>query len=180
MNAADWIASGSTLTLPHHAYRYVDRGAGPLMLLLHGFPTWSYDWVDVAAPLAQAYRVVAPDFLGYGASDKPRGDVYSVTGSADFIEHLVAHLGDSSVHLVAHDYGSIVAQELLDRRRRGALSCAIEALTILNASVFLGAKARLPQARVTTIDDTGHFPQSETPQAVAAALLGDARQAQDL
>ena len=67
------------------------------MLLLHGFPTWSYDYVDVATDLAADHDVVTLDFLGYGASDKPNPYEYSVAESADVVEDLVAHLGLESV-----------------------------------------------------------------------------------
>ena len=54
-----------------------ERGAGPAVLLLHGFPTSAYDWRGVIDRLEDEYRCVAPDFIGYGLSDKPAAFSYS-------------------------------------------------------------------------------------------------------
>ena len=55
----------------HEGMAYVDAGAGDPVLLLHGEPTWSYLYRRVIPPLAEVARVVAPDFYGFGRSDKP-------------------------------------------------------------------------------------------------------------
>lgn len=134
--AAQWIAECETImTARGHRIAYRRRGRGPAVVLLHGFPTWSYDYAAVADDLARDHDVVTMDFLGYGASDKPRPYEYSVTESADIVEQLVAHLGLGPVSLVIHDYGAIVGQELLDRRRRGALGFAVASVTILNCGI---------------------------------------------
>jgi pimeloyl-ACP methyl ester carboxylesterase len=98
------------------------RETGPAdgrpVTLLHGFPTSSHDWALVAPALAAAgLRVTMPDFLGFGASDKPRGHRYRLTEQADLIEELWARLDIRETALVAHDYGVSVAQELLARDR---------------------------------------------------------------
>lgn len=134
--AAQWIAQCESLpTRRGHRIAYRVRGAGPAVLLLHGFPTWSYDYAAVAADLAADHRVITLDFLGYGASDKPADHRYSVGESADIVEDLTAHLGVESVHLVAHDYGGIVAQELLDRARSDRPAFAVDRLTMLNCGI---------------------------------------------
>jgi pimeloyl-ACP methyl ester carboxylesterase len=138
MDAETWMASCHRLPTAKGELAWRSTGEGPTMLLLHGFPTWSYDWAGVAPTLARSFRVVTPDFLGYGASDKPR-DGTTVPASADAITRLVAELGVPEVHLVIHDYGGIVGQELLDRLDRGVLGFDVASLQILNGSVFLGA-----------------------------------------
>src|SRR6201999_1791753 len=131
--AAEWIAENDALVSRRgHRIAFRRRGTGPTVLLLHGFPTWSYDYAEVATDLATDHDVVTMDFLGYGASDKPDSYQYSVTESADTVEDLVAHLNLTSVRLVAHDYGGIVGQELIDRANRGALPFTIDHLTMLN------------------------------------------------
>jgi pimeloyl-ACP methyl ester carboxylesterase len=80
----------------------VTRGR-PTVLLLHGFPTWSYDYAEVASDLARDHDVITLDFLGYGASDKPNPYQYSVAESADIVEDLAAHLGVKSTRLLIHD-----------------------------------------------------------------------------
>jgi pimeloyl-ACP methyl ester carboxylesterase len=82
---------------------------------------------------------VTLDFLGYGASDKPRKHSHSVPESADVVEAVVSVLGVDRLHLVAHDYGGIVGQELLDRHRRGELGFGIDAVTVLNCAIVYSA-----------------------------------------
>ncbi|MEZ4400493.1 MAG: haloalkane dehalogenase [Kofleriaceae bacterium] len=93
--------------LPTVTMRYVEAGTGPTtFVLLHGIPTSSYEWRNVIPGLAELGRVVAPDLIGFGASDHPDRDL-------DFAEH-VAYLGAfldglalDHVILVVHDLGSV-------------------------------------------------------------------------
>ena len=138
--AAEWIAENDTLTSRRgHRIAYRRRGAGPTVLLLHGFPTWSYDYAELANDLAADHDVITIDFLGYGVSDKPSSYTYSVAESADTVEDLVAHLGLTSVRLVVHDYGGIVGQELLDRANRGRLPFVVDDVTMLNCGIVYSA-----------------------------------------
>jgi haloalkane dehalogenase len=103
---------------------YVDEGAGPPVLLLHGEPTSSYLWRNVIPPLVAAgYRAVAPDLIGFGRSDKPE-DVgwYSYEGHVASIARLVDELGLSGITLVVHDWGgpiglrfAIEHEDIVDR-----------------------------------------------------------------
>ena len=138
--ARDWIDQCETLTSRRgHRVAFRRRGHGPTVLLLHGFPTWSYDYADIATELAADHDVVTLDFLGYGASDKPDPYDYSVAESADVVEDLAAHLQLDSVRLVAHDYGGIVAQELVDRVAAGTLGFDISSLVMLNSGIVYSA-----------------------------------------
>jgi haloalkane dehalogenase len=85
---------------------YVDEGDGDPFLLLHGEPTWSFLWRKTIPPLAQRSRVVAPDLIGFGRSDKPT-DVgwYSYDRHVASIERLVDELGLTRLTLVVHDWG---------------------------------------------------------------------------
>jgi pimeloyl-ACP methyl ester carboxylesterase len=138
--AAEWIAENETLISRRgHHIAYRRRGTGPTVLLLHGFPTWSYDYAEMASDLAADHDVITMDFLGYGASDKPSSYTYSVAESADTVEDLVAYLGLTWVRLVVHDYGGIVGQELLDRANRGQLPFAVDDVTMLNCGIVYSA-----------------------------------------
>ena len=138
--AAEWIAENDTLVSRRgHRIAFRRRGAGPTLLLLHGFPTWSYDYAEVASDLARDHDVITLDFLGYGASDKPNPYEYSVAESADIVEDLTAHLGVKSTRLVMHDYGGIVGQELVDRANRGQLGFAIDSIVMLNCGIVYSA-----------------------------------------
>ncbi len=138
--ATEWIAENDTLVSRRgHRIAFRRRGAGPTLLLLHGFPTWSYDYAEVASNLARDHEVITLDFLGYGASDKPNPYQYAVAESADIVEDLAAQLGVKSMRLVIHDYGGIVGQELVDRANQGRLGFAIDSLIVLNCGIVYSA-----------------------------------------
>ncbi|MCV7344294.1 alpha/beta fold hydrolase [Mycolicibacterium rhodesiae] len=139
-SASEWMTQCEHLhTRRGHRVAYRRRGSGPSVLLLHGFPTWSYDYAAVATDLARDHDVVTVDFLGYGASDKPAPHDYSVTESADIVEDLMAHLRLTSVDLIVHDYGGIVGQEIADRQLGGRLPFTVDSLTILNCGIVYSA-----------------------------------------
>jgi pimeloyl-ACP methyl ester carboxylesterase len=102
-------------------------GTGPPLLLLHGFPTASYDFKALLDLLPER-AAIAFDFLGFGLSDKPRDVDYSLTWQADLAEHLAP---DEPVTLLAHDIGTSVATELMARD-----SLAIERIVMLNGSIL--------------------------------------------
>lgn len=138
--AREWIDQCENLISRRgHRIAFRRRGQGPPLLLLHGFPTWSYDYAEIAADLAADHEVITLDFLGYGASDKPNPYEYSVAESADVVEDLAAHLQLDSVRLVAHDYGGIVAQELIDRVLAGKLGFGISSLVMMNSGMVYSA-----------------------------------------
>jgi pimeloyl-ACP methyl ester carboxylesterase len=111
-------------------------GEGPTMTLLHGFPSSSHDWARVVAPLAERHALLLPDFLGFGASDKPADHDYSLHEQADLVEALWAREGVGSTVLLAHDYGVSVAQELLARRAEGTLAVELAAVHLLNGGLY--------------------------------------------
>jgi pimeloyl-ACP methyl ester carboxylesterase len=90
---------------------YVEAGSGPLVVLLHGFPEFSFGWRLQIAQLAEAgYRVVAPDMRGYNLSSRPhRIKAYGADKVADDITGLIHELGYDSAKVVGHDWGGTVA-----------------------------------------------------------------------
>lgn len=102
---------------------------GPLMVLLHGFPEFSYGWQKVMEPLAAAgYRVAAPDQRGYGWSEKPTGiGSYSVDQLTADIAGLITALGRRRAYVAGHDWGGVVAWALAMAKPE-----MVERLVILN------------------------------------------------
>jgi pimeloyl-ACP methyl ester carboxylesterase len=112
-----WRDGGEFLELRGHRLfaRHEGDAQAPVLLLLHGFPTASFDWQPLWAPLRARFRVVTLDFLGFGFSAKPRAHDYSLFEQTDLVEALLARLGVNRYHVLAHDYGVTVAEELLAR-----------------------------------------------------------------
>jgi len=112
------------------------EGAGQSMTLLHGFPSSSHDWAKLAPRLSAGHSLLMPDFLGFGASEKPTEHRYSLLEQADLVEAVWARAGVGSTRIVAHDYAVSVAQELLARQAEGALSVAIEGIHFMNGGIY--------------------------------------------
>jgi epoxide hydrolase 4 len=110
----------------------IDEGPvdGPLVILLHGFPEFSYAWRNQVGPLADdGWRVLVPDQIGYNLSDKPIGlENYDIDALADDVLRLAESAGYRTFSLVGHDWGGIVAWWLALRDPD-----RIERLAILNA-----------------------------------------------
>lgn len=85
--------------------RFVDEGEGPLLLLLHGNPTWSFLYRDVIRRLSDVFRCVAPDLPGFGLSPAPPGWGHTAAEHAAVLEAFVETLDLRGVVLVAHDWG---------------------------------------------------------------------------
>lgn len=112
-------------------------GSGAPILVLHGFPTSSWDFADAIDALAAKRRVVAFDFLGFGWSDKPAELGYSLFEQADVAVAVAREMGIERAHLWSHDMGTSVATELLARRERGALPFEVASLVLMNGSVHI-------------------------------------------
>lgn len=133
----DWHDQGQRFNFKGHTVCYWTAGAANAepLLLIHGFPTASWDWHYLWQPLAQKYRVVACDMLGFGYSAKPRGHAYSLLEQADLQQALLEHLAiQGPLHVLAHDYGDSVAQELLARHHEGRIQLA--SCVFLNGGLF--------------------------------------------
>lgn len=142
---AQWQAAGSAFD--HGGQRIFVRetvrdAGGDTLLCLHGFPTASFDWYPLWDALAARFgRLLAFDMLGYGFSAKPAGQDYPIPVQADIAEALLDRRGVTAVHLLAHDVGDTVAQELLARdleRRAGTRPGAlrIASCVLLNGGLF--------------------------------------------
>lgn len=121
---------------------YLDEGSGEPLLVLHGNPTWSFSFRRFVERFAPEHRVVVPDHVGCGLSDKPGDEAYAYTLArrVDDVERLVEHLDLRDVTLVAHDWGGMIglawALRNFDRVRR---------FVLLNTAGFgLPEEKRLP------------------------------------
>ncbi len=108
---------------------YVSRGAGKLIMFVHGFPEFWAEWENQLEAFGKDYQAVAVDMRGYNLSSKPEGlDAYHVTALIEDLRALAEHLGHEKFILVAHDWGGAVAWSFAMRHPEW-----LEKLIIINA-----------------------------------------------
>ncbi|HEY7134331.1 MAG TPA: alpha/beta hydrolase [Acidimicrobiia bacterium] len=121
----------------------------PALVLVHGFPTSSIDWFEVAQLLGNRYRVCAMDFPGFGFSDKPLGWGYSLTRDAELLEYYLAEVLSVETAIVcAHDRGSSVA---MIHTTAVESRVDVEHLFLTNANIFL-PMSNLTEAQRVMLD----------------------------
>lgn len=137
----------------------VDEGQGNAtpLLIVHGFPTSSYDYQQVWPQLTEHRRVVAFDLPGYGFSEKPTDYSYSLLEQADVVEVLARELGLAKVHLWAHDMGTSVTTELLARRQTGLLHFEVDRVVLMNGSVHADMAHLTPSQKLLLRPKLGPF-----------------------
>ncbi|MEZ4806261.1 MAG: alpha/beta fold hydrolase [Flavobacteriales bacterium] len=100
---------------PDGRMHYVDEGAGPVILFVHGTPDWSFGFRHLIKAFRNTHRCIALDHLGFGLSDKPSGADYTVKAHARRLQDLIDHLGLKDITLVVTDFGGgIGLQHALD------------------------------------------------------------------
>ena len=138
VNPDRWRAAGNCLQISGHHVFYRDTGEPkPALVLLHGFPTSSWDWQPIWDDLKSRYRVIALDFPGFGYSSRPQKHRYSIAEQADVTIWLLVSLNVTDVHVLSHDYGDTVAQELLARQcDKTDEAIHIRSVCFLNGGLF--------------------------------------------
>jgi pimeloyl-ACP methyl ester carboxylesterase len=137
LTPTDWHNRAKAFQFVRHKIAYWTGGnpeARPL-LLVHGFPTSSWDWVPVWDRLAEEHHLIACDMLGFGLSAKPRSG-YSIHRQADLQEALLDHLEIGEFDALVHDYGVSVGQELLARQQEGSGAKGLGQMVFLNGGIF--------------------------------------------
>lgn len=147
----EWQRRGGRFAFRDHEVFGVDSGAAApeapkdgtaapaaereALLLIHGFPTSSHDWCELWPALTARFRCLTLDMLGFGLSAKPWPHPYSIVEQAELFTDYLAAKGISAVHLLAHDYGVSVAQELVARHNAGG-PLAIRSVCLLNGGIL--------------------------------------------
>jgi len=134
----EWKAQGEFVQINGHKVFYMDtKEDKPVLCILHGYPTCIYDYWKALPILKQKYRVIMHDHLGFGLSDKPVNYAYQLIDQADVALELWKTLGIDSMHLLAHDYGTSVATEIIHRHNQKELDINIEQVTLSNGSMHI-------------------------------------------
>ncbi|MEJ7848362.1 MAG: alpha/beta hydrolase [Pyrinomonadaceae bacterium] len=133
----EWKQAGSFLDYEGFPIFYRQSEPGDEVLLcLHGFPTSSFDYHKIWKNLTENFAVMAFDMIGYGFSAKPGKFDYTTFRQADILRALLKSLGVKRVHILAHDYGNTITQELLARQNESRLDFSIETICFLNGALF--------------------------------------------
>jgi len=110
--------TGHWLDVDGGRMHYLDEGPAdaPVLLCVHGNPTWSFYWRQIVRHFAGPFRVVVPDHIGCGMSDKPQDWPYRLKGHVDNLERLVEHLDLQQVTLIVHDWGGAIGMGVATRQ----------------------------------------------------------------
>jgi pimeloyl-ACP methyl ester carboxylesterase len=144
----DWRDAGRWLeTDAGRMFVRSKAGAAPTVLLLHGFPSSSFDFRAVLPHLGDRAWVTM-DFLGYGLSDKPRPHRYSLLEQANLVQTVIAQTITGPVVVLAHDMGTSVTTELMARDLDGRLPFEMQRAVLSNGSVILERASLRPIQKV--------------------------------
>jgi len=122
-----------TITVFGQSIHYFDMGSGPVVVLLHGLGSRKDDWLPVLEPMAQKYRLLVPDQIGFGKSDKPLLD-YSVQTYVDFLNEFLRQLKVEKASLVGESLGGWIAALYVAEIGGGAHLMTVEKLVLVDAA----------------------------------------------
>ncbi len=119
------------LDLRNARYHYLDEGTGEVLVMLHGNPTWSFHYRNLVLKLRSRYRVVAPDHIGCGLSDKPRNYEYTLRQHTANLEILIQRLELRDITLIMHDWGGPIGMGYAVRN-----PSMIKRMVVFNTAAF--------------------------------------------
>lgn len=119
------------IAIDGHTLSYLDEGKGPAIVMLHGNPTWSFYYRNLVLALRSEFRVIVPDHMGCGLSDKPQDYPYTLANHIDNLTVLVRQLGLSDLSLMVHDWGGAIGMGFAGRYPE-----MIRSLVITNTAAF--------------------------------------------
>lgn len=140
------------------------------LLVVHGFPTSSYDWAHLVPRLARHRRVVLFDMLGFGLSAKPDRP-YTIALQADVAEAVVASLGIDRLALMTHDVGDTVGGELLARSLEGGWAVEVTRRLVTNGSIYIEIAQLTDGQQMLLAQRDAVLPQGIGPELMAASLV---------
>ena len=135
MTSEEWYSGGSYFQRENLKSFFRRDGKGPALICIHGFPSSSWDFVHIWAGLTEQFDTIAIDLIGLGKSSKPKQRL-SVSLQADQIESLMVDLNIDEAHILAHDLGDTVAQELIARRFNNSSKINWLSVVFLNGGIF--------------------------------------------
>jgi len=125
---------GKYLNLGNHKLHYLDEGSGKPVFMIHGNPTWSFFYRNLIPALSKFMRVIVPDHVGCGLSDRPTDEQYSYTLESRLsdLDKLINHIAPTGkISLVVHDWGGMIGTSWAVRN-----ASRIESIVFLNTAGF--------------------------------------------
>ena len=116
-------------------YHYIDEGCGPLLVMLHGNPTWSFYYRNLVKELRSSYRILVPDHIGCGFSDKPQNYSYRLEQHIDNLKEFLSRLDVTKFTLICHDWGGPIGLGYAVNHPE-----QIEKIIVFNSTYFLTRK----------------------------------------
>lgn len=126
------------IAIQRHNLSYLDQGRGKIIVMLHGNPTWSFYYRNLVSHLQNRYRIIVPDHMGCGFSDKPQDYPYNLTTHIDNLKTLLEALTIEKFSLVVHDWGGAIGMGLA-----GLYPEKVESIVVLNTAAFRSPKIPL-------------------------------------
>jgi pimeloyl-ACP methyl ester carboxylesterase len=172
-----WRSAGKHVSYRQQPVFVVEHGSpgrGETLVCIHGFPTASWDWHAIWPALCRRFGyVIAPDLMGHGWSAKPLRWEYSMFDQADLIQTLLTERGVQRCHILGHDYGDSVAQELLARHVERHERNKLPAPTFIHPAIQNGRQepARMPFIESVCLLNGGLFPEAHRRRLVQKLLL---------
>ncbi len=114
-----------------HTMAYLDEGTGPVVVMVHGNPSWSYLYRNVVTALSKGYRCIVPDHLGCGFSDIPQQYPYRLANHINNLELLLDHLHVTGCVLMVHDWGGAIGMGWAGRYPE-----RVQGVVVLNTAAF--------------------------------------------
>ena len=138
------------ISIQGHNLSFLDQGQGRVIVMLHGNPTWSFFFRNLAILLQDTYRVIVPDHMGCGFSDKPQDYSYTLKTHIDNLETLLADLDIEKFSLVVHDWGGAIGMGLAVRNPE-----RVESVVVMNTAAFPSQRIplRIRMCRVPLLGD---------------------------
>jgi len=137
-NYKDYPFVGSYLSVRGGRLHYIDQGSGPVIVMVHGNPTWSYYYRHLISHFKRSHRVIAIDHMGCGLSDKPPDYSYCLAQHIENLATLLDHLEIGRYSLIVHDWGGAIG-----------FGCAIrhpdriERIALMNTAAFPSTRLAL-------------------------------------
>lgn len=160
-----------------HRLHYVEEGSGPVVVFVHGNPTWSFYWRHLLNKLKEKYRVIAPDHLGCGLSDKPADYDYILENHIANLTELLTARGVKDATLVLHDWGGAIGMGYAERCPQ-----TVKRLILSNTAAFTSKRmplrlslCRLPLFGKLAIQGFNAFAWGATRLATTRGLSAETR-----